>query len=152
MDDQGTVWFGKRICVPEIKSIREAILREAHDSAYSIHSGSTKMYLELKERYWWYGLKRDVAEYVAICDTCQRLKAEHQRPAGLLQPMKIPEWKWEVGMDCIVGLPTSGQSWQSCTWKGLCVYMGCQRKLFRKEGHSLHHTFGRNYMSPWIQS
>ena len=106
MDDQGTVWFDKRICVPEVKSIRESILREAHDSAYSIHPGSTKMYLDLKERYWWYGLKRDVAEHMAICDTCQRVKAEHQRPAGLLQPMKIPEWKWEeVGMDFIVGLP-----------------------------------------------
>ena len=71
LDDQGTVWFGKRICVPEIKSIREMILREAHDSTYSIHPGSTKMYLDLKEKYWWYGLKRDVAEYVAICDTYQ---------------------------------------------------------------------------------
>ena len=60
MDDQGIVWFGKRICVSEVKSIRESILREAHDSAYSIHPGSTKMYLDLKERYLWYGLKRDV--------------------------------------------------------------------------------------------
>jgi len=114
MDDQGTVWFGKRICVPEVKSIRESILREAHDSAYSIHPGSTKMYLDLKERYWWYGLKRDVAEHVAICDTCQRVKAEHQRPAGLLQPMKIPEWKWEeVGMDFIVGLPRTQRGFDS---------------------------------------
>ena len=52
LDDQGTVWFRKRICVPEIKSIREMILREAHDSTYSIHPGSTKMYLDLKEKYW----------------------------------------------------------------------------------------------------
>jgi len=70
MDDQGIVWFGKRICVLEVKSIRESILREAHDSAYSIHPGNTKMYLDLRERYWWYELKRDVAEYVAICNTC----------------------------------------------------------------------------------
>ena len=95
LDDQGIVWFRKRICVLEIKSIQEMILREAHDSAYSIHLGSTKMYLDLKEKYWWYGFKRDVAEYVAICDTCQRVKAEHQRLASLLQPMKIPQWKWE---------------------------------------------------------
>jgi hypothetical protein len=93
LDENGTLWFGKRICVPEVKAIRNTILREAHESAYSIHPGSTKMYLDLKERYWWYGLKRDVAEYVAICDTRQRVKAEHQRPVGLLQPMKIPEWK-----------------------------------------------------------
>jgi len=96
-DEQGVVWFKKRLCVPDIKSIRELILREAHDSAYSIHPRSTKMYQDLKTRYWWYGMKRD---------TCQRIKAEHQRPAGLLQPLKVPEWKWEeISMDFIVGLP-----------------------------------------------
>jgi hypothetical protein len=64
------------------------------------------MYKDLKTHYWWYGMKRDIAEYVSLCDTCQRVKAKHQRPAGLLQPLKIPEWKWEeIGMDFIVGLP-----------------------------------------------
>jgi hypothetical protein len=114
LDDQGTVWFGKRICVPEIKSIREMILRETHDSTYSIHVGITKMYLDLKKKCWWFSLKRDVAEYVAICDTCQRVKAEHERPTGLLQPMKIPEWKWEeVGIDFIVGLPHTKSGYDS---------------------------------------
>jgi hypothetical protein len=105
-DDQGTVWFKKRICVPEIEHLCQLILREAHDSAYSIHPGSTKMYQDLKEKYWWYGLKRDVATHVALCDMCQRVKAEHQRPAGLLQPLKVPKWKWEeISTDFIVGLP-----------------------------------------------
>jgi hypothetical protein len=64
------------------------------------------MYKDLKTRYWWYGMKRGVVEYVALCDTCQRVKAEHQRPVRLLQPLKIPKWKWEeIGMDFIVGLP-----------------------------------------------
>jgi hypothetical protein len=76
-----------------IKLLRETILKEAHDSAYSIHPGSTKMYQDLKQRYWWYGMKKDVAAHVALCDTCQRVKVEYQRPAGLLQPLKIPEWK-----------------------------------------------------------
>ena len=76
-DEHGTVWFRKRICVPEVDHLREKILKEAHDSAYSIHPGSTKMYQDLKERYWWYGMKRDVAAHVAICDVCQRVKAEH---------------------------------------------------------------------------
>jgi len=67
-DAQGTIWFKKRICVPDIESIRETILREAHDSAYSIHPGSTKMYQDLKQLYWWYGMKRDVAAHVALCD------------------------------------------------------------------------------------
>jgi hypothetical protein len=105
VDDQGTLRYKKRLCVPEIKEIRELILREAHDSAYSIHRGSTKMYHDLKSRYWWYGMKRAIAEYVALCDNCQRVKAERQRPAGLLQPLKITEWKWEeIGLDFIVGL------------------------------------------------
>jgi hypothetical protein len=104
-DCQGTLWLGKQICVPNLKHIKELILREAHDLAYSIHPGSTKMYKDLKTRYWWYGMKRDVTEYVALCDTCQRVKAEYQRPTGLLQPLKILEWKWEeIGMDFIVGL------------------------------------------------
>jgi hypothetical protein len=89
-------------------------LKEAHDSAYSIHPGSTKQYQDLKQRYWWYGMKKDVAAHVALCDTCQRVKAEYQRPAGLLQPLKIPEWKWEeIGMDFIVGLPRTRDGYDS---------------------------------------
>jgi hypothetical protein len=78
------VWFKDRLCVPDIKSIRELILKEAHETAYSIHPGSEKMYQDLKKRFWWYGMKREIAEYVARYDSCQRIKAEHQRPEGLL--------------------------------------------------------------------
>ncbi|WVZ49174.1 hypothetical protein U9M48_000551 [Paspalum notatum var. saurae] len=113
-DEQGTLWYKNRICVPNVDSIRKLILSEAHDTAYSIHPGSTKIYYDLKERFWWYGMKRAVAEYVAICDTCQRVKAEHQRPAGLLQPLKVPEWKWkEITMDFIVGLPRIQKGYNS---------------------------------------
>jgi hypothetical protein len=113
-DEQGTVWFKDRICVPEIDSLHETILKEAHDSDYSINLGSTKMYKDLKQKYWWYGLKRDVAAHVAKCDVCQRVKAEHQRPAGLLHPLKIPGWKWEeIGMDFIVGLPRTPAGYDS---------------------------------------
>jgi hypothetical protein len=76
-DSQGTLCLGKQICVPNQKPIKESILREAQDLAYSIHPGSTKMYKDLKTRYWWYGMKRDIAEYVSLCDTCQRVKAEY---------------------------------------------------------------------------
>jgi hypothetical protein len=76
-DDQGTIWFRNRICVPEIVHLRETILKEAHDSAYSIHPESTKMYQDLKHKYWWYGMKKDVAAYVALCDICQKVKAEY---------------------------------------------------------------------------
>jgi hypothetical protein len=108
------IWFKKRIYVLEIEHLRQLILREAHNSAYSIHPGNTKMYQDLKEKYWWYGLKRDVATHVALCDVCQRVKAEHQRLAGLLQPLKVPEWKWEeISMDFIVGLPRTWDGYDS---------------------------------------
>jgi hypothetical protein len=113
-DEQGTIWFKNKICVPEIDSLHETILKEAHDSDYSIHPSSTKMYQDLQQKYWWYGLKRNVASHVVVCDVCQRVKAEHQRPAGLLHPLKIPEWKWEeIGMDFIVGLPRASAGYDS---------------------------------------
>jgi hypothetical protein len=113
-NEQGPIWFKDQICVPKIDSLRETILKEAHDSDYSIHPGSTKMYQDLKQKYWWYGLKRDVAAHVAKCDVCQRVKVEHQRSAGLLHPLKIPEWKWEeIGMDFIVGLPRTPAGYDS---------------------------------------
>jgi hypothetical protein len=72
------------------------------------------MYQDLKLKYWWYGLKRDVAAHVAMCDVCQRVKAEHQRPAGLIYPLKIPEWKWEkIGMDFMTGVPRISKGYGS---------------------------------------
>jgi IS30 family transposase len=105
-DAEGVVWFKDRMCVPDIKLIQELVLKEAHETTYSIHPDSEKMYQDLKKRFWWYSMKREIAEYVAICDSCQRIKTEHQRPTGLLQPLQIHQWKWdEIGMDFIVGLP-----------------------------------------------
>jgi hypothetical protein len=72
------------------------------------------MYQDLKVSYWWYGMKHEVAEYIAFCDTCQRVKEEHQRPAGLLQPLKVPKWKWEeIGMDFIMGSPRNQRVYDS---------------------------------------
>jgi hypothetical protein len=113
-DAEGVVWFKDRLCVLDIKSIQELILKEAHETAYSIHPGSEKMYQDLKKRFRWYGMKREIGEYVARCNSCQRIKAEHQRPTGLLQPLQIPQWKWdEIGMDFIVGLPRTRAGYDS---------------------------------------
>ena len=107
-DEHGVLRFGQRLVVPKDMELRELILREAHDSHLSIHPGATKMYQDLRQRFWWTRMKREVAKFVAECDVCRRVKAEHQRPAGLLQPLPIPEWKWDsVGMDFITGLPRS---------------------------------------------
>jgi hypothetical protein len=177
-DDQGTIWFRNQIFVPEIDHLRETILKEAHDSAYSTHPGSTKMSEDLKQKYWWYGMKKDVAAHVALCDICQRVKAEYQRPAGLLQPLKVPEWKWEeISMDFIVGLQRTHDgydsiwvivdrltkvahfipvkipklSWQDCICLESYVYMEFQRRWYLTEGHGLHHVSRKSYMNQWIQ-
>jgi hypothetical protein len=70
-DEEGVLWYKGRICVPSIKEMKDKILPEAHESAYFIHPGGNNMYHDLKTTYWWYGMKRDVAEYVPLCDTCQ---------------------------------------------------------------------------------
>ena len=72
-------------------NLREEILEEAHFLAYSVHPGATKMYYSIKDLYWWDGLKKNVADYVVKCLTCQQMKAEHQKPFGKLQPLPIPE-------------------------------------------------------------
>jgi IS30 family transposase len=106
LGEYNSLWFQKRICVPDIEEIKKLILKEAHETPYSIHPGSTKMYMDLKELFWWNNMKREIAKYVAECHTCQMVKAEHQSPAGPLKPLEILEWKWdEIGMDFIIGLP-----------------------------------------------
>ena len=81
---------------------------------YSIHSGSNKMYQDLRQQLWWTRMKREVAQYVSDCDICKRVKASHLRPAGLLQPLTIPSGKWEdISMDFIVGLPKTAKGYDS---------------------------------------
>jgi hypothetical protein len=106
LDEQGTFWLKNRICVPRSQEIRDSILKEAHDSRYLIHPGCTKLYKDLKVQFWWEKMREDIAGYVARCDTCQSVKAEHRRPTGLLQLLEIPMWKWDdISMDFIVGWP-----------------------------------------------
>jgi hypothetical protein len=108
IDEHDVVRFRGRLCVPQKSDVKMDILREAHRTPYTVHPGETKMYRDLKQSFWWKRMKVDIAKYVAACGVCQQVKAEHKRPAGLLQPLKIPEWKWEhITMDFVVGLPRS---------------------------------------------
>ena len=86
---EGALTYQGRICVPDAPEIKEQLLKEAHQAPYSVHPRNTKMYQDLKTRFWWPGMKNDVVNFVSRCLTCQQVKAEHQRPAGLLQPMEI---------------------------------------------------------------
>jgi hypothetical protein len=92
--------------VPIDSEIRKTIFDEAHMRKFSIHLGSTKMYQDLKQNFWWSNMKVDIAKYVAECDTCHRMKASHLKSAGVPQPLSIPMWKWDgISMDFILGLP-----------------------------------------------
>ena len=116
VNDAGVVYFDDRLVVPKTGNVKELILHEAHESPISIHPGSTKMYQDLRQRFWWTRMKREIAKFVSECDVCRRVKAEHQRPAGTLRPIDVPEWKWdEVGMDFITGFPKS-QKGNNAIW------------------------------------
>ncbi|GJR27055.1 putative reverse transcriptase domain-containing protein [Tanacetum coccineum] len=102
----GTLCLHGRSWIPCYGDLRSVIMHESHKSKYSIHPGSEKMYQDVKKLYWWPNMKADIATYVSKCLTCARVKAEHQRPSGLLVQPEIPEWKWNnITMDFITKLP-----------------------------------------------
>nr|GEV58725.1 putative reverse transcriptase domain-containing protein [Tanacetum cinerariifolium] len=86
-----SLYFMDRIWVLLVGDVRRVILNEAHKSRYYVHPAADKMYHNLRDMYWWSGMKRDIDIYVSKCLTCAKVKAEHQRPSGLLQQPEIPE-------------------------------------------------------------
>ena len=114
VNEDGVLYYKDRVCVPDDNDLRKAILEEAHSGSFVIHPGSTKMYIDLKMSFWWSEMKRDISEFVTKCLVCQRVKAEHQVPSGLLQSIRILEWKWDrITMDFVVGLPLTGRKHDS---------------------------------------
>jgi hypothetical protein len=89
-DVEGTLWFKKRLVVPKKKSLKKKILNEAHTSRYSIHPGSTRMYHDLRQQFWWTRMKREAARYISECNTYRKVKADYMKPGWLLQPLSIP--------------------------------------------------------------
>jgi hypothetical protein len=92
-DAEGTLWFKERLVVPRREVLKKKILDEAHMLRYSIHPGSTKMYHDLRQQFWWTRMKHETAHYVSECDSCRQVKVDYMMPGGLLQPLSIPEWK-----------------------------------------------------------
>ncbi|GJT45980.1 reverse transcriptase domain-containing protein [Tanacetum coccineum] len=110
----GTLCLDNRSWLPCYGDTRSLIMHESHKSKYSIHPGSDKMYHDMKMLYWWPNMKADIATYVSQCLTCAKVKAEHQRPSGLLVQPDIPEWKWEkITMDFITKLPKTTAGFDS---------------------------------------
>ncbi|GJT74632.1 putative nucleotidyltransferase, ribonuclease H [Tanacetum coccineum] len=108
----GTLCLKNRSWIPLFGDLRALIMHESHKSKYSIHPRSDKIYQDLKKLYWWPNMKAKIATYVSKCMTCTKVKAEYQKPSGLLVQPKIPEWKWEnITIDFVTKLPkaSSGQ-------------------------------------------
>jgi hypothetical protein len=106
----GILLHKNRFFVPNVQDLKRIILHEMHNAPYAGHPGYKKTITMVKSQYFWLGMKREIVEYIARCMECQKVKTEHRHPTGLLQPLPIPEWKWEVvTMDFITGLPRIGK-------------------------------------------
>nr|GFA91414.1 putative reverse transcriptase domain-containing protein [Tanacetum cinerariifolium] len=110
----GTQCLNGRSWLPYYGNLQTVIMHESYKSKYSVHPGSDKMYQDIKKLYWWPNMKADIATYVSKCLTSGKVKAEHQRPSGLLVQPKIPEWKWDnIFMDFVTKLPKSSQGYNT---------------------------------------
>nr|GEU59036.1 retrotransposon protein, putative, Ty3-gypsy subclass [Tanacetum cinerariifolium] len=106
----GTLCLNDRSWLPFYGDLRSVIMQESHKSKYHIHPGSDKMYQDMKKLYCWPSIKANIATYASKCLTYAKVKAEYQRPSGLLVQPAIPEWKWDnITMDFITNLPKSFQ-------------------------------------------
>jgi hypothetical protein len=90
IDEPGVVKYMNRLVVPKSDEHSRKILDEAHNSKLSIHLGSNKMYHDLHHVYWWPNMKQDITKYIAECDICGRVKADHLCTSGFLQTLPIP--------------------------------------------------------------
>jgi hypothetical protein len=111
-DAEGVLWFKDRLVVPSRTALKKKILDETHTLMYSIHPGSTKIYHDIRQQFWWTRMKRQTTCYVSECDTCRKVKADYMKPRGLLQPLSILDWKWDNNsMDFIVDLPLTAREY-----------------------------------------
>ena len=106
IDGSGGLLYKNILCVPNDMELKKKILYGSYKTVFTMHPGSNKMYQDMKQSYWWQGMKNDIFEYVAKCLTSQQVKAEHQVPSGLLNPLLIPQWKWDnITKDFVSGFP-----------------------------------------------
>jgi hypothetical protein len=113
-DTEGVIWLKDRLVVPKKEALKRKIWTKAHTSRYSIHPVSTKMYHDLRQQFWWTRMKHETARYASECDTCRKVKADYMKSGGFLQPLSIPDWKWDdISMDFIVGLPFTARKFDS---------------------------------------
>ena len=124
--------YQNRLYMPSIPEIKLLILNEVHKSPYSGHLGYQKMITMLRKEYFWPNMKNTVAKYIARCIECQQVKAKNQHPACLLQPLPIPNWKWEfISLDFTIGLPKN-----KCFNNGSCGKSKQENTLYTYKNNS----------------
>ncbi|GJY49156.1 putative reverse transcriptase domain-containing protein [Tanacetum coccineum] len=110
----GTLCLNNRSWLPCYGDLRTLIMHESHNSKYSVHPSFDKMYQDMKKLYWWPNMKADIATYVSKCLKCLKVKAEHQKPSGLLVQPEIPKWKWDnITMEFITKLPMTSSGYNT---------------------------------------
>jgi len=106
-DLDGVLRICGSMCVPRVGDWVHMKIEKDHCSKYSIHLGAAKMYYDLKQHYWWCGMKRDIVDFMGKCLNCQQVKYKHQRSGSTMQRMPIPEWKWErITMNFVINYPS----------------------------------------------
>ena len=106
INDDGGLYYKSRLCVPNVQDLKKKLMYESHNTVFTMHSRGNKMCQDMKQYYWWRGMKKDIVEYVSKCLTCQQVKTEHQVSSGLLNPIPIPQWKWDnITMDFVSSFP-----------------------------------------------
>ncbi|GKC10088.1 putative reverse transcriptase domain-containing protein [Tanacetum coccineum] len=147
--EDGSLYFIDRIWVSLVGGVRTIIIDEAHKTRYYVHPGVDKMYHDLRDMYWWPGMKRDIATYVSKCLTCSKVKAEHQRPLGLLQQPEPVLWA-EIGESSLIGLDLVQETTDKfevgdqvllrvSPWKDV-MHFGNKGKLAPSEVHDTFHV------------
>ncbi|GJX50255.1 putative reverse transcriptase domain-containing protein [Tanacetum coccineum] len=110
----GTPCLNGSSWLPCYGDLRTVVMHKSHTSKYYIHPGFDKIYQDMKKLYWWPNMKANIATYVSKCLMCAKVKAEHQRPLGLLVQPKIPQWKWDnITMDFSTKLLKSSQGYDT---------------------------------------
>ena len=106
LEEDGFITYKNIIYIPNVAYLRRIVMDEIYQARYSGHPGYQKTIATARKQYFWPGMKKDMAEYISRCMKCQQVKVEHRHPAGLLQPLPVPEWKWEIiSMDFFTRLP-----------------------------------------------
>ncbi|GJV30879.1 putative reverse transcriptase domain-containing protein [Tanacetum coccineum] len=159
--EDGRLYFVEQIWVPVYGNLRTLIMNEAHNIKYFVHPGSDKMYYDLRDLYWWPRMKKDIAMYISKCLTCSKVKAEHQKPSGLLQQPKIPrKWLFHItilaiateiirnatGYEYCLSLPTrlrSDEPYHSAPLENMRRVADCEIDLVEKLGYSSTTTWAK---------